>query len=277
MLPEFSPFQSQPKQFIDVFNRGAAPFQFRIRAAARWLEAQPSSGTVDKQVRVTFSVDWERAPKGTTQVPITITGSEGTAVTVTATVFNPIRSLLGRDGFVEANGYVSIEADHYTRAIGSGGISWVRIPDIGRTGAGMEASPVTSPSQTPGGSGTRLEYAMTLFTTGSVTVWSYLSPRNNVLPGDGLKYAVSFDADAPQTVNATVATGASDATMNRQWERNTSDNVNLTSTVHTLSRAGAHVLKFWMVDPTVVLQKLVVDTGGLRPSYLGPPESFRRF
>lgn len=275
-LPEFSPFQSQPAQYIDVFNRGSAPFRFRIDPAAHWLRAEPSSGTVDKQVRATLSVDWRRAPAGATQVPITVTGSEGTKVTVTATVFNPDRRIVGRDGFVEANGYVSIEADHYSRAVGSNGIGWERIADLGRTGSGMEPFPVTSPTQTPGGSGPRLEYAMTLFTTGPVTVWAHLSPRNDALRGTGLRYAVSFDGEAPQTVNTMVATGASDATMNRQWERNTSDNVNLTSTAHAIGRPGAHVLKFWMVDPTVVLQKVVVDTGGLRPSYFGPPESFRQ-
>lgn len=48
------------------------------------------------------------------------------------------------------------------------------------------------------------------------------------------------------------------------------------TTPHTLARPGAHVLKFWFVDPGVVLQRLVIDVGGERPSYLGPPESFRR-
>jgi hypothetical protein len=112
-------------------------------------------------------------------------------------------------------------------------------------------------------------------TTGPVTVWAYLSPRNNVHPTDGLSYAVSIDDGPPQLVNVTTATGANDTTMNRPWERNTSDNVNRTATTHLIDRPGRHVLKFWMVDPTVVVQKLVVDTGGLKPSYLGPPESRR--
>ena len=63
---------------------------------------------------------------------------------------------------------------------------------------------------------------------------------------------------------------------NKSWERNTSDNVNLTSTTHVISEPGRHVLKFWMVDPGVVLQRLVVHRGELPASYLGPPESLYR-
>ncbi|AWL36949.1 MULTISPECIES: glycosyl hydrolase 115 family protein [unclassified Streptomyces] len=274
-LPVFSPYQSQPAQYVEVFNRGTVPFDVRIRTGAPWLLADRTRARVDTQTRVTFRVDWSRAPKGVTRVPVTVTGPGGREVVVRAVVDRP-RTGRGRlAGFVEANGYVSMEADHFHRAVGQGGITWRRVPGIGRTGAGMEPFPVTASRRTPGGAGPRLEYRLSLFTTGPVTVWAYLSPRNNTLATDGLTYAVSFDDDAPRSVNITAVTGSDDGTMNPQWARTTSDNVNRTATVHRVGRAGAHVLKFWMVDPTVVLQNLVVDTGGLKPSYLGPPESLR--
>ncbi|MET8849032.1 glycosyl hydrolase 115 family protein [Amycolatopsis sp. NPDC004625] len=270
-LPEFSPYQSAPPQYIDVFNRGRTPFRCQVSVAgAPWVRLEPRGGRVEEELRMTVRIDWARAPKGTTTVPITVSGAGG-SVTVDAVVRNPAGPVRG---FVEAGGYVSIEAEHCSANVGAADVAWRRIPDIGRTGAGMTPFPVTAASRPPG-SGPRLEYRMTLFTTGPVTVWAYLSPRSNVLQGDGLRYAVAFDDAAPQVVNTTTATGADDTSMNRPWERTTSDNVNLTSTRHVVPAAGAHVLKFWMVDPAVIVQKLVVDTGGLRASYLGPPESVR--
>jgi hypothetical protein len=273
VLPTFSGYQSQPAQYIDVFNRGTDAFNYQITTPVPWLRIDHDRGRVQQQVRATLHVDWARAPIGTTHVPVTVTGPSGRSVVVQAIVDNT--PLATTRGFVEANGYVSIDADHFSRSVSNGGVAWQRVADIGRTGSGMEPFPVTSPRQVLGGDGARLEYDMTLTTTGPVKVWAYLSPRNNVAPTDGLTYAVSIDGEAPQLVNVTTATGANDTTMNRQWERNTSDNVNLTSTTHEITTPGVHTLKVWVVDPTVVVQKLVVDTGGLQTSYLGPPESYR--
>lgn len=39
---------------------------------------------------------------------------------------------------------------------------------------------------------------------------------------------------------------------------------------------GYHTLKIFKVDPSIAIDRIVIDTGGLLPSYLGPPESYRR-
>ena len=49
----------------------------------------------------------------------------------------------------------------------------------------------------------------------------------------------------------------------------------LTTTVKITS-PGQHTLTVWMVDPGVVLDKLVLDFTPAKDTYLGPPESFRR-
>jgi hypothetical protein len=268
VLPTFSRYQSQPAQYVDVFDRGSVGFDYRVDTGVPWLRATPAVGHVDKQVRVTFSVDYRRAPTGTTRVPVKVKGPQGT-VTVWAVVDNTPRASV-RGAFEEANGYVSIDADHFTRQSG-----WKVIPDIGRTGGGGVEPISLAGRQRAGGADPHLDYTVDLQTTGPVTVWAYLSPRNNPYPTDGLEYAISVDGEAPQIVNITTATGADSTAMNRQWERNTSDNVNRTSTTHVIATKGVHTIRVWMVDPTVVVQQLIVDTGGLRPSYLGPPESTR--
>ncbi|MER6066914.1 hypothetical protein ABT167_38490 [Streptomyces sp. NPDC001792] len=181
-------------------------------------------------------------------------------------------SARGLKGFVEAGGYIAIDAEHHSRAVGNSSPA-VRVDAIGRAGSGMTPTPVTAPAQTPG-SGPCLEYDVTLVTEGEVTVWAQLSPRNPAPAHDVLRHAISFDGAAPQTVDIIAATGSDDGAMNKRRERNTSNNINETSTKHTLS-AGTHKLKFWMVDPSVLLQRLMIDTDGLPAKYLGPQESHR--
>jgi hypothetical protein len=274
VLPVFSPYQTRPQQYVEIFNRGRTPFSYRIESSVPWLVVERSRGRVEEQVRVGVRVDWRRVPGGGDRAEgsLTVSGA-GASVVVKAVAEKP--SGRGLKGFVEAGGYVAIDAEHHVRAVGAKRVGWRRIERIGRTGAGMTPWPVTASRQTPGGAGPRLEYEVSLLSTGEVTVWAYVSPRNPALATGGLRYAVSFGDDAPQTVDINAVTGADDGLMNKQWARSTSNNVNVTSTRHVVRAAGVHRLRFWMVDPTVVLQRLVIDTGGLEPTYLGPLESHR--
>jgi hypothetical protein len=276
VLPEFDTY-SRASHYIEVYNRGQTPFEFEAHAAEPWVIVTPARGRVDKEQRLTVSIDWDRVPNGTHKVPITLDGP-GTAGVATGprvihvVVKNPATPRREEvKGFVESSGYVSIEAEHFTRAVAAPPIRRQVIPNLGRTRSGVTALPVTSPSQTVRPGTPRLEYELFLFDSGAVTVKAYVSPTLNFSGSkEGVRYAVSFDDEAPQIVNITADTSTAG------WERSVADNIRILGTHHQLARPGAHVLKLWLVDPGVVLQKLVVDAGGERPSYLGPPESVRR-
>nr|WKN35744.1 glycosyl hydrolase 115 family protein [Tunicatimonas sp. TK19036] len=268
VLPEFDKFQ-QPRYYIDIFNRGQSSFEFIASASEPWVELSTEKGEIEKEERVWVTINWQQVPEGDHQVPITINGTEGSKVTVIANVHNPASpSREEIAGFVESNGYVSIEAAHYTQAVSSDSITWQQIPNMGSTLSAITPFPVTASSQSPGGDSPHLEYNIYLSDSGAVKVHAYLSPTLNFHDDEGLQYAVSIDDEEPQIINMHADSST------QTWGENVSNNISILVSEHYIEAPGKHVLKFWMVDPAVVLQKLVIDTGGVKPSYLGPPESF---
>lgn len=264
---------NQPRRFVDVFNRGQGEFEFNATASAPWIRLDARRGRVKSEQRLRVSVDWRRAPKGTATNSITITSPAGAPVTIKLITFNPIEPRRHvATSFVEADGYVAIEAEHYTRKTDTVA-RWEKIADFGRTLSSMTIFPVTAPSAAPPANAPCLEYEMHLFSTGKVEVAAVIAPTLNYAPERGLRFAVSFDNQPPQVLTA-VPKGFFVDNGNRDWEESVRNNCREIKSTHTIARPGRHVLKVWMVDPAVALQRLVVNTGGVKPSYLGPPESF---
>ena len=173
--------------------------------------------------------------------------------------------------FFEKDGYVSMEAANYTVAKNAGGISWKAIPNIGRTGDGITTFPVTA-SISLSAASPHLRYEFYSYDTGKVNLNLYFSPTLNFHnKNEGLQYAVSIDDEQPQIFSLN-----KNDNDQREWNSWVANNIIHKKSAHGVRGAGKHVVKYWMISPAVILQKLVVDYGKLKPSYLGPEETRRK-
>ena len=166
--------------------------------------------------------------------------------------------------FVEKNGYVSIEADNYSRLNNSDKIHWDIIPDMGKTKSAMATFPQNIyPKENDN---IYLEYDIDFESTGDFNVHLLLSPTLNFNANKGLRYAISFDGRNEQIVNFN---GHYKGELGL-WQ---AEAIIKSTTKHTITEKGKHTLRFRVLEPGIVLQKILIDTGGLKPSYLGAPES----
>jgi len=162
---------------------------------------------------------------------------------------------------------VSMEAADYTRALGEEGMEWATVPNLGRTLSGVTAVPDFSLFRPEDEHYACIHYYMQTSSSGKVKVKAYFSPTLNFSRAEGLRYGISIDDEPPQIINV-----HEDKSL-QGWERSVADNIRIITTEHFIDAPGKHILYYRLVDPGLVLQKIVVETGEPGKSYLGPPES----
>jgi hypothetical protein len=269
MSLSFDNYQRQSR-YIDIFNRGMGSFRYKATASAPWILLNKSDGEVSAEDRLLVSVDWNKAPAGKAAGEIALTQEGQSSIKVRVEAFRPESpSHESVEGFVEGDGYVSMEAEHFSAATSAGNAHWERIPGYGATLSGMSIFPVTAQSVMPPQAAPTLEYRMYLFDAGTVNLQAIIGPTLNFVPGRGLRFTVAFNDQSPQIVDALAHSSDKD------WAQVVSDGVRRVEVKLNVDKPGYHTLKIGMVDPGLVLEKLIVSAGPLKPSYLGPPESFR--
>ncbi len=271
VLPALDYYENGSR-WIEVFNRGMEPFAFRIETDQEWLVVSPSQGTItDQTIRLEVEVaDWAQVPAGGTDASIRIVGDGGPPRTIRLPVRKPAEAIPDAfEGFVSNGKYVAMEAPHYQRAVAQDGIHWKTLEDFGRSIGGVTTFPVTHDELRPGGESPRLEYDFWTEHAGAVVIELQCAPSLDFQSGEGLRVAVSINDEEPQIIRL-------DTWQTLQtWEVAVTDNTRKIYSEHALDRPGKHTLKIWAVTPGVVLQRIIIDQGGVQPSYFGPPESPR--
>lgn len=294
VLPVFISY-TDSHYFIDVYLKGEGTIEWKAVPKADWItisetKGQLSSTTGNPEKRLWVSIDWAKVPKGENQkeaplghdfqlIPpsykvnsaIDFIAADST-ITIGVSAYNPkFKELENYSGFVEDKGFVSINAENFTRNKTGKEAKWEIFEGIGYTGKVITALPRSAASETDlkriQQSSPSLEYDFYTFNFGDADVRLQAVPTHADYEGRDVRCAVAIDDAAPVIVDFQTS-GRSE-----QWKQNVLKNASVQSAKQIVNKAGKHTLKIWMVDPGVMLDQILIDLGGWKPSYAFPKET----
>jgi Glycosyl hydrolase family 115/Gylcosyl hydrolase family 115 C-terminal domain len=183
----------------------------------------------------------------------------------------PARANFRQSAFIENSGYVSMDAAHFTRSVSRNGAAWRVVDGLGRSGEALTVFPdntasVTNPAELAAHAPC-LQYEFKTTSTGPAKITVYCVPVHRLYPVRGAHYAVAIDDEPPHVVDI-------ESEENSWiWEANVLRAAALGESTSEVPKPGRHTLRLWMVDPGVPVDKIVIDFGGAKKSYFGPPET----
>lgn len=277
--PALKPLDSLSKQktFIEVYPLGTKPIAFTYSADKPWIVLSEgkafSSGKDDHRIWV--DIDWKKAPVGTNSGFVIVKGTQGEVrVGVTAIKATLAEEKEAKGAFGGLSGPIAIAASQATKNIAVNGVSWQPIPDYGREAAGMTIFPVTASAIEPGKHAPQLEYDIYLAKPGLYQVDIITSPTLDFHKDNNLGLAVSLDSQSPDIRYVfTAGTRESETFLGKAFNENARNNARTMHFILKADKAGRHRLILTMIDPAVVLQKIIVHDEDLPTSYFGPLES----
>ena len=185
-------------------------------------------------------------------------------------VENP-ESAVGNYIFSPGNGYVAMEAEHYYSLNNAANAKWTLIPFMGRTLSGISVIPYSQPV-----AGASISYKLKLpqdvkKVTVHVVVKSTLAFANL----DGHRYRVGFNGSDEQTINFNSDLNEKKENIYSIFYPTVARRVVEKKVELTIPAAvdGLQTLTLTPLDPGIVFEKIVVDFGGYKNSYLFMGES----
>jgi len=147
---------------------------------------------------------------------------------------------------------------------GTNRIRWEIIPNLGRTGSSVSTFPQNAYPQA--NENVYLEYDLKTVSSGEVEIQVFLSPTLNFNANKGLRYALSINGGKEEIVNFN---GHYDGSLG-QWQ---GERIIRSVTKMNIPEAGNHTVRIRVLEPGIVFQKIILNFGGLKRTYLGAPES----
>ncbi len=282
VLPAVSKGSKQPVYF-ELYNTGQEAIPFTISYDKEWLSLSKAGGLLEKQERITVDVDWSKLSPGIDCQGIIKVKWKDYEQLVYVPVFNS--SLPHADSLkniaIEMNGYVSIPGAAFSRKKESNEVKIAVIDELGIEGRSVLMGDPTGPVHDPRRSdASYVEYDFYTVGRGMVNVYTYVLPvfplstdRNlafHEFSTSQTRYGVCIDDGAVSYPSS------SHPEYTQAWADNVIRNAAINKSVLYIDKPGFHRLKVIAGDPGMVIQKIVIDMGGMKKSYNGPPSSIIR-